>query len=214
MATWLKTLGTQTGRFILGLTGVSLKNNAGDLQVRNNADSAFAGATVEDIALHNNTAGFSNTLRTQATQAANYTYDLPLTPGSVGQVLSTDGSGLLSWVSAASTDANWKVETTTINFGSGATTAAFTLPINAIIDKVMVIVDTAFDGAPTLSVGDSGNNSRFMGSGDNLLTLPDRFDVFTQVAAVGSTTAVEIYYSAGGATVGSARVLCTYSVPA
>jgi hypothetical protein len=214
MSAWLKTIGTQTGRFILGLTGVSLKNNAGDLQVRNNADSAFAGATVEDIAIHNNTAGFSNTIRTQSTQAANYVYDLPLDAGSVGQVLSTDGSGLLSWVSAASTDANWKVETTTINFGSGATTAAFTLPVNAIIDKVMVLVDTAFDGTPTLSVGDSGNNSRFMGSGDNLLTLADRFDVFNQVAAVGSTTAVEIYYSAGGATVGSARVLCTYAVPA
>jgi hypothetical protein len=214
MDTWLKTKGTQVGSFILGFLGVRLKNSSGNLHVRNNGDTGFADAQVKDIIVSNNSTTYDVTVTTNGSQAADYTLTLPVDTGSVGQVLSTNGSGVLSWVSAASTDANWKVETTSVNFGSGSTITAFTLPANAIIDKVMCIVDTAFDGTPTLSVGDSGNNSKFMGSGDNLLTLADRFDVYSQEPATGSPINVEIYYAAGGATVGAARVLCTYAVPA
>lgn len=214
MDTWLKVKGTQVGSFLLGFLGVRLKNSSGNLQVRNNGDTGFADVQAKDVTVSNNSTGFDVTLTTSGSQAADYTLTLPPNTGSTGQVLATNGSGVLSWVSAASTDANWKVETTTVNFGSGATISAFTLPANAIIDKVMCIVDTAFDGTPTLSVGDSGNNSKFMGAGDNLLTLADRFDVYSQEPASGSPINVEIYYSAGGATAGSARVLCTYAVPA
>jgi len=213
MLTWLKTVGTQTGYFILGFLGVRLKNSSGNLHVRNNGDTGFADVQAKDVIVSNNSTTYDVTVTTSGSQTADYTLTLPVDTGSTGQVLATDGSGVLSWVSAADTSSSWKVETTSVNFGSGGTISAFTLPANAIIDKVMVIVDTAFDGTPTLSVGDSGNNSKFMGSGDNLLTLADRFDVFTDVPAVGTSTAVEIYYSAGGATVGSARVLATYAVP-
>jgi len=214
MLTWLKTVGTQTGYFILGFLGVRLKNSSGNLQVRNNGDTGFADVAAKDVIVSNNSTTYDVTLTTSGSQTGDYTLTLPVDTGSTGQVLATNGSGVLSWVSAADTSANWKVETTSVNFGSGSTVSAFTLPANAIIDKVMVIVDTAFDGTPTLSVGDSGNNSKFMGSGDNLLTLADRFDVFVDEPASGSPIAVEIYYSAGGATVGSARVLTTYAVPA
>lgn len=214
MDTWLKIRGTQVAYFILGFLGVRLKNSSGNLHVRNNGDTGFADVQAKDVIVSNNSTTYDVTVTTSGSQAADYTLTLPVDTGSTGQVLATDGSGVLSWVSAASTDACWKVETTTVNFGSGSTISAFTLPANSIIDKVMVIVDTAFDGTPTISVGDSGNNSKFMGSGDNLLTLADRFDVFVQEPAVGTSTAVEIYYSAGGASVGSARVLCTYATPA
>ena len=214
METWLKTKGTQVGYYILGFLGVRLKNSSGNLHVRNNGDTAFADVVAKDISISNNTTGYDVTVTTSGSQAADYTLTLPVDTGSTGQVLATNGSGVLSWVSAADTSANWKVETTSIAFGSGSTVSAFTLPANAIIDKVTCIVDTAFDGSPTLSVGDSVNNSRYMGSGDNLLTLPDRFDVFSDVQASGSSTAIEIYYSAGGATVGAARILVTYAQPA
>jgi hypothetical protein len=165
MSNWLKIVGTQTGKFILGLTGVTLKNNSGNLQVRNNADTAFSGATVSDITITNNTAGFGNTIRTQSTQSANYIYDLPLDDGSPSQVLSTNGSGVLSWVSAASTAALWTVDSTAFAFGSASTISAFTLPANAVVDRVTIIVDTAFDGTPTISVGvNGGSSSKYVGS--------------------------------------------------
>lgn len=215
MSVWSKLIGTQTGKFILGLTGVSLKNNAGALDVKNNADSAYAPVKAENVTVFNNTAGFGNTIQTGATQAADYVYTLPLDDGSASQVLSTDGAGVLSWVSAGSTAALWSCDTTSIAFGSAATVTMFTLPANAVIDRVSVIVDTIFDGTPTLSVGvNGGSASKYVGSGDNLLTVADRYDVPNQQDAVGSTEDLEIYYAAGGATVGSGRVLVTYCVPA
>lgn len=211
---WAKLVGTQTGKFILGLTGVTVKNNAGALEVKNNADSAFAGATVETLKVTNNTAGFGNTFRTQATQAADYVYDLPLDDGSPGQVLQTSGTGTLSWASAASTASCWTVDSTSIAFGSASTVSAFTLPANAVIDRVTVIIDTAFDGTPSLSIGVSGGSaSKYVGSGDTLLTVADRYDIPNQIAPVGTTEDIEIAYAAGGATVGAARVLVTYAVP-
>lgn len=212
MSSWLKIVGTQAGKFVLGLTGVTLKNNAGNLQVRNNADSAYADASVANVVVNGSSYGV--TLSASASQAANYALTLPVDDGSPNQVLVTDGSGVLSWQSAASTSDHWKVDTTSFAFGSGSTVSMFTLPANSVIDRVTVIVDTAFDGTPSMSVGVSGNASKYVASGDTLLTVADRYDVPNQQAAVGTTEALEIAYTAGGATVGSGRVLVTYAVPA
>lgn len=214
MSNWLKIVGTQAGKFILGLTGVTLKNNAGNLDVRNNADSAYASVKASEVTVFNNTAGFGNTIRTQSTQAADYVYDLPLNDGTASQVLSTDGTGILSWVSAGSTSQCLTVDTTSLAFGSGATVSMFTLPANAVINSVVVIVDTAFDSTPTMSVGFSGNASKYVASTDLLLSVADRYEVPNQSVANVSTEALEISYSAASATVGAARVLVMYSVPA
>lgn len=212
MSAWLKIVGTQAGKFILGLTGVTLKNSAGNLQVRNNADTAFADASVANVVVNGTT--YNVSIGASASQTANYALTLPVDDGSPNQVLSTDGAGVLSWVSAASTADHWKVDTTSFAFGSASTVSMFTLPANAVIDRVTVIVDTAFDGTPTMSVGVSGNASKYVASGDTLLTVADRYDVPNQSAAVGTSEALEIAYSAGGATLGAGRVLVSYAVPA
>lgn len=215
MSVWTKIIGTQTGRFILGLTGVSIKNNSGVLDVKNNADSAYASVKAEKVTVFNNTAGFGNTLQTQATQAANYTYSLPLDDGSPNQVLSTDGAGLLTWVSAASTAELWHSDTTSFAFGASSPVTMFTLPANSVVDKVSIIVDTAFDGTPTCSVGvNGGSASKYAGTGDSLLTVADRYDVPNQSVANGAPESLEITYAAGGATVGAGRVIVTYATPA
>jgi hypothetical protein len=212
MSSWLKIVGTQAGKFVLGLTGVTLKNNSANLQVRNNADSAYAAVEAGNVVVNGSSYGV--TLSASASQAANYALTLPVDDGSPNQVLVTDGAGVLSWQSAASTADHWKVDTTSFAFGSGSTVSMFTLPANSVIDKVTVIVDTAFDGTPSMSVGVSGNASKYVASGDTLLTVADRYDVPNQQAAVGTTEALEIAYTAGGATVGAGRVLVSYAVPA
>lgn len=214
MASWLKIVGTQVSNFRLGLLGVRLKDNSGSLDVRNTGDTAFSGVTAEDVTIFNNTAGFGNTIQTGATQAANYTYTLPLDDGSPAQVLSTDGSGVLSWVSASSTASCWSVDSTSFAFGSSSPISMFTLPANAVISSVIVIVDTAFDGTPTMSVGvNGGSASKYVSTGDVNLLVADRYEVPNQSIPVGTTEALEITYAAGSATVGAGRVLVTYAVP-
>lgn len=211
MSSWQKLIGTQTGTFILGLLGVRLKNNAGSLQVRNNGDTAFADVELAKLKINDVD---TVTIQASPSQTGPYTLTLPVDDGSPSQVLSTDGSGVLSWVSAASTDACWKVDSTSFVFGSTSPVTMFTLPANAVIDKVTVIVDTAFDGTPTMSVGvNGGSASKYVSSGDVNLLVADRYDIPNQSVPVGTTEALEITYSAGGATAGAGRVLVTYAIP-
>lgn len=215
MSTWIKTTGTQVGKFILGLTGVTLKNNSGNLEVRNNADTAFANVTAQNVTMTDNASGYGVTFSASTATVASYTLTLPVDDGSPNQVLATDGSGVLSWQSAASTADCWKVDTTSFAFGSASVVSMFTLPANAVVDRVSVIVDTPFDGTPSMSVGvNGGSASKYVASSDVALGVADRYDVPNQSAAVGTTEALEIAYSAGGATAGAGRVLVTYAVPA
>jgi len=215
MASWLKIIGTQTGRFILGLTGVSIKNNSGTLDVKNNADTAYAPIKVEKITHFNNSAGFGNTWQVSATQAANYTYTEPEDDGSPGEVLSTDGSGVLSWVPAGSTAPCLTAFETTVNFGDSTPITMFTLPAAATVDHVTIIVDTAFDGTANLTVGvNGGSASEFTTTSDSRLQVADRYDVPYQGLPDPGTLDIEIAYAAGGASVGSARVIVAYWTPA
>ena len=210
MSSWLKIQGTQVGSFILGLLGVKLKNDSGDLAVRNNGDTAYA--DVKLAKLHINDAD-EVVIQASPSQTGPYTLTLPVNTGSPSQVLSTDGSGVLSWISAASTDACWKVDSTSFTFGSTSPVSMFTLPANAIIDRVTVIIDTPFDGTPSMSVGvNGGSASKYFGSGDVLMTEAGRYDVPNESIPVGTTEALEITYAAGGATAGAGRVLVTYAV--
>lgn len=212
MSFWSKLQGTSLGSFIIGFTGPRLKNSGGTLQVRNTGDTTYARADVGKLSVND---AFQVLVQASPSQGADYTLTLPTTDGSPSQVLSTNGSGVLDWVSAASTAPLWTADTTSFAFGSGAVVAAFTLPINAVVTRVDVFVDVAFNGAPSLSVGvNAGSASLFVGAADLLLTVADRYEIHPQVAASGSTSAIELYYSAGGATAGSGRVVVTYAVPA
>ena len=211
---WAKLLGTQVGAFILGLTGVRLKNSSGNLQVRNNGDTAFADVQAKDVIVSNNSTTYDVTLTTSGSQTADYTLTLPVDDGSPGQVLATDGSGVLSWVSAASTDAAWKADSTSFTFSSTSPVTMFTLPANAQIDRVDVYIDTAFDGTPSMSVGvNGGSASKYFGSGDVNMAALGRYTVYNTELPVGTTEDLEITYSAGGATAGAGRVVVSYCIP-
>lgn len=234
--------GTFLSYFRIGKTGPRLKNNSGALNVRNSGDSAdanltaaagtFSGALTGTTLSLTASAGTITLNSGAAGSGANWTYTLqrptsgmtaavtltlPVDDGTSGQVLSTDGNGVLSWVSAANTAICETVDTTTLNYNSTSTVSMFTLPANAVINLVRVTVDTAFDGsgpAPSMSVGVSGTASKYMGSGDVDLTTVGVYDVAPGLAADGSTEALQIAFTAGGsATTGSARVEVFYDVP-
>jgi hypothetical protein len=220
--------GTTTSKFQLeaAAAGVQLKNLSGNLTIRNAADAADATVTAAEflasgdtgLVINSNSAGSGadwkiSVARPTTGMTADWTLTLPASAGSPNQVLQTNGSGATVWVDTAS-GATDITDTTSFAFGSAATVSMFTLPANAIILSIAVIVDTAFDGTPTASIGISGNASKYMGSGDMSLAIAAGWNVWPNLPAVGTSEALEIAFSAGGATVGAARVVCNYSVAA
>jgi hypothetical protein len=224
---WQDLLGTTKTFLRIGFTGPRLKDSSGNLLIRNAADSGDVEVTASKLNVSGNSvdlnsdaagsgADWKYTLqRPSSGMAAAVTLTLPVDDGSPDQVLKTDGNGALSWTSAAATDADDKIDTTTLAFDSTSPVAMFTLPANAVIEKIQVVIDTAFDGAPTASVGISGTVSKYLSSTDLLLTQAAGtvFEVHPGVAAPGGTEALIITYAAGGATAGSARFLVFYAIP-
>jgi hypothetical protein len=223
-------LGTTYSIFQIGIGGVKLKNNSGNLIVRNATDSADASITASelfnsgDVIVVNSDAASTGAdwklnLKRQTTgMTGDVDFAFPANDGSVGQVLQTDGSGNTSWVSAGSTAACLTQDTTSLAFGSSSTVSMFTLPANAVIDSVKLIVDTSFDGTPQVSVGISSDHSKYMGAGQNDLkntglTAPVVWETNPGLIADGSSEALVLYYTAGSATVGAARCIVSYSVP-
>lgn len=210
-----------------GTTGVRLKNSAGDLLVRNTGDTADAAITTSKanisgdvIDINSDAAGsgadWKYTIQRPATgMTAAVALTLPVDDGTAGQVLSTDGSGVLSFVSAGSTALADKLDTTSLAFGSASPVSMFTTGAADIVDYIDVVIDTAFDGTPTASVGITGTTSKYLSTTDIDLTAAAG-TVFTVHPGLGAQGAEALIttYSAGGATVGAARIIVHYATPA
>lgn len=224
---WSDLAGTMRALLQIGGTsGVGLKNNSGNLSVRNAVDNADASITTSQV----NVSGESIVLNSDAAQTgadwkvtitraitgmvSNLTFTLPSSTGSSGQVLQTDGSGNLSWVSPTTSASSIKVDTTSIAFGDGATISMFSTGSTDIINKIQVCVDTAFNGtSPTLSIGIAGSVSKYMGTGDLDLKTVGVYEITPGKTAQG-VEALIATYSASSSSAGAARILVEYSTPA
>ena len=208
-----KIRGVVNSVFQLGIGGPNLKNVSGVLEVRNAADSAYANVRANDIVLNDDDSN-TLTLRTPANLTANYFLEFPADDGSPSQVLQTDGSGVMSWVTVAGGNDKPTVDTTSLAFGTGSPLTMFTLPANAVINWIKIIVDTAFNGtAPTVSIGVSGTVSKYMSATDVDLKTTGVYEVDPGLAAEGSTNALIATYAADSSSAGAARILVEYQIP-
>jgi hypothetical protein len=229
MAFWTDLVGTVSGYVRLGLTGVRLKNDAGNLVLRDPADSTDANLTAGRVNISGNALELNSdaigggddwkmTLnRPVSGMTSDVALTLPVGAGTAGYALLTDGTGTLSWGAAGNTAPCATMDTTTVAFDSVSPVSAFTLPANAIVDEVEVVIDTTFNGtSPQLSVGISGTTAKYMGATGNDLKAAagTRYVAHPNEPAVGTTEAIIITYAADSSSAGSARVLVTYSVPA
>lgn len=232
MAQILDLKGTSISSLQIEKAGVRLKNATGDLQVKNSADSAFTKVTASQfettndigLVINSDAAGSGadwkiTVARPSSGMTANYTLTLPSSAGSPSQVLTTDGSGNTSWTtSSGGGSANGQlVDTTSLAFNSASSVSMFTLPANAVVNKVEVIIDTAWaTGSATMTVGISGTTSKYLGSNsvDLYGTAGDSYVTAPSLAANGSAESLIITYAASTATAGAARVLVYYSNPA
>lgn len=206
MTIWADFVGTINSYLRLGLQGVRLKSSSGKLQIRNSDDTAGASIVVTNLEL-----GGGNTILQSGGSGVTLTF--PANTGSPNQALVTDGSGVLSFSTLAGGDDKAVRDTTSLVFGSSSPVAMFTLPANAVIDWVKVIVDTAFNGSPTMSVGITGSLSKYIASTQVDLTLANSYLLHPDIPASVSSENLIITYAASGATVGAARVLVSYSIP-
>ena len=127
----------------------------------------------------------------------------------------TDGVGNLSFAAIAAGNDKIVTDTTTLAFGSTSPAAMFALPANAVVQSVTVVIDTAFNGTPSLSAGIAGTVSKYLSATQVDLTQPATtvFEIEPGLASVGAIESLIATYAAGGATAGSARLQVAYSIP-
>jgi hypothetical protein len=211
--TWKKIIGTLSSTFQLGLGGARVKNVAGVVQIRNPTDTGFAGVASNAVDVQDIN---GNRVRLQSPDiAADYAITLPTTAGSPAQVLTTDGAGVTSWTTVAGGADKPVYDTTNLAFGDTSPKAMFTLPANAIVNQVILVIDTPFNGAPSLSVGITGTVSKYAGATDLDLTQAATtvFEIEPGITSSGSAENIIASYAAGGATVGTARIIVAYVIP-
>jgi hypothetical protein len=127
-------------------------------------------------------------------------------PGSTGQLT------LISTRDSSGTDS--ATLSATIAHNSSATTALGNVSATSKAVNVMVEVTQAFDGSASLTVGDSGDNDRLMGS--NYVDLQTAGTYMTNPSyvytnATDANNTLNVYYSHGSATIGSAKVTIQYT---
>lgn len=220
-------LGTLNAKFQLGIGGLQIKSASGKIRARNAADAAdvpvvgsVIAASGDALQLNEDAAGSGadwlyTIQRPSSGMGAPVTLTLPVDDGSPSQVLQTDGSGVLSWITVAAGTDKVVTDTTNLTFGTTSPLALFTLPANAVVEAVRVIVDTAFNGTPSLSIGVSGTTSKYMSSTQVDLTAAATtvFEVTPGLTASGSTEALIATYAAGSASAGAARIEVDYVIP-
>lgn len=224
---WSDIIGVSTSFFKIGFSGFGLKNSSGTMEVRNTADNAYAPIVTSklnvsgDVVELNSDAASSGAdwkftiQRPSSGMTAAVTLTLPTTDGSPNEFLRTDGFGVCSWASAGDTSLADKLDTTTLGFGTASPAAMFTTGANDVIEYIEVVIDTAFNGSPSASVGITGTTSKYMPSTAIDLTqaASTRFVYHPGLPAGGSENLI-ITYAAGGASAGSARFIVHYATPA
>ena len=109
----------------------------------------------------------------------------------------------------------------TTGIGTAATVEVGTLPLGAVVEKVQVLVTTAFDAGTTnpLDVGTSSNNDAFIDSTASDVDLTATGSTFVwrgadDVEAISADTVVYVTYIPTGsaATAGAAEIIVFYTV--
>lgn len=231
MAVYKNLAGTTETKFKLGIGGPQIKNNSGAIEARDTADAAYAAVAASlfktygnDFELNAGAAGsgadWKMTFRRPSTgQTEALTIVYPAASPSPAQALVVDtftgGVITLKWQTMAAGTDKVVVDTTSLDFGSASPVTMFTLPANAVVLGVRVIVDTAFNGTPTLSIGITGTLAKYFPSTaiDLKAAATTVFEYEAGLPASGSSENLIATYSAGSASAGAARILVSYVIP-
>jgi hypothetical protein len=198
------------------IAGIYLVSVAADtvLDVKNKAGTVFRGVRALTFRARSTGSG-DVVIGVNGSVASDIAFNLPNALGSTGNVLRTDGSGNLTWVSVATASNQVLAQQETVQFNSAGTVLLFTPPDNATIRSVIVEVETAFNATGcAITIGDSNNLARHVGSTDVDLATVGVYEVVPMYEVGTGPVAVNAYFTAGtSGTTGVARVTVEYSNP-
>jgi hypothetical protein len=141
-----------TGKIIEESPGASL-TTAGVAVFNTSLALGVASTTTGQLIFRNSANAFTTTIQASASASANANYTWPQAPGTVGQILATDGSGNLSWTAAGAGDMTLA--------GVQTVTGAKTFGAAGNVGKLILAGSTS--GTTILNAGATGSNT---------LTLP------------------------------------------
>ncbi len=231
MGRFIDLIGTSLTKFQLGIGGPNVKNNSGIVEARNAADSAYVGLASllfktygDDFELNSgSTSSGASWKMTLRRPSSGMTHDLIFlfpsadpSPGQALTVTSLVGNVVtLQYSSVATGNDKLVVDTTSLAFGTASPLTLFTLPLGAIISYIEIVIDTAFTGAPSLSIGITGTTAKYMpATAVDLTAASGTIFQYTQgLIGPGTTEALIATYAAGGAGAGAARILIYYANP-
>ena len=237
MATIMDLKGTSESSFLIGLNGAKLIWDGISLQLKDKTSSTFLDfqaryvtstrsitdelkVTGDILELNSDAAGSGtdwsmNLARPSTGMVAAVTYTLPAAPVN-GYFLTTDGSGNLSWaaISSPTTTDKVTVDETSFDFSVGSgPQSMFTLPANALVLKVEIIVTTAFDNNAAIDVSKDATSIMGVGQSDLSDAGPTRF--VAEPVDVASGTPQPITYSlTNSPTSGIGTIKVYYVIPA
>lgn len=229
---WEDLIGTTLGKLQHGIAGPFTKNISGDIAARNAADNAYATMRALLFATYGNDFELNSGA---ASSGADWKFTFrrpssgmtgavvlvmpPDVAPTVGQAMTiasvSAGVITMQWTTIAAGTDKIVVDTTAYAFGTSSPITQFTLPANAEILVIENIIDTAFDGSPTLSMGITGTTSKYAPSSawDLTAAAKTRFKYHPNEPASGSPVNLILTYAAGGSTVGAGHVLTHYAIP-
>lgn len=229
MSMWTDLIGTTRSFFRIGFTGPRLKNDSGTLAIRNAADSADADVKLatlrnnsDSIEINSDAADTGTdrklTISKNPAASAALVIQVPPAKGTDNYLLRQKAGTAAGVVEleftapSAGSSSSELVDTTSLAFGSSSPVAMFTKSATSVIDKIQLVIDTPFDGTPSVSIGIAGTTSKYASATDIDLTAAATtvFEIHPGIAATGGTEDLIATYSAGGAAAGAARILTYY----
>jgi hypothetical protein len=178
---------TMQGLFRIG--DVNVKDESGEVALRNFDDSAYVDVAVKNVQIHGNNVANAVILSSPNGLGGNITLTLPNSVGASGQFLQSDGSGGMSWANANSNGNLIQYEAFTQATSSPLT--IFTPPDDSVILEVYVeVIDSAGGGSPTVTIGTSVDPDAYMTATENDLTEEAVYIVHPLVEVGGSPNPV------------------------
>lgn len=232
MGVFKNLLGTVLDRFGLGLAGPMVKNESGQVALRDTDDAAYVALRAalvrvfgDAIELNAGATGAGadrvmRLLRPDTGMSTNIDIVMPSgvpTPDDEIYVVSySSGVVTLGYRNGGAGATNMvHMDETDLVFGSTSPLALVTKPANGLVPVVKVIIDETFDEAPQLSIGIAGETSKY-GSATHIdLTAPAGtvFELDYGEPATGSTEDIIATYASDGATEGAARIQVYFVIP-
>ena len=205
----------RTMQSILRIGNINVKDESGAVQFRDEDDTAFVDAESNRVQVHGDNAVEAVILDAPAGLASSPVFTLPSADGASGEAVVTDGSGNLSFAPVLTGTDIWRSASEDFDqTDDGTPVAIVTPPAGAIVQSVVVRVDSGSGGGPRprIVVGTSAVPNEYAKNFESNLRFSNTYEIADWKDAIGSPDSIEFLVTALGQTF-SGKVIVTYFVP-